>query len=332
MVLIGVLGCLSRVLAATPHQVQAGRGQNVEDVLVQIQAAARKLDYAGVFVYQQGEQVRTSRITHTVSGRDELEKVEMQDGQRRETVRRNDEVTRYMPDTRTLMVEKRLTGDVFPAIFVANTNDLAHYYRVELQGVERVAGLNCRIVWLEPIDKFRYGYKLCAEEHSRLLLRAQTLGEQQRVVEQILFTQVDIGKQHAERVQSSFPDASAWQVRQADKVETISLPQWEVKPPPGFRQIQAVRHVLADRQEASSSRPGKAGSVQREVSQLVYSDGLAAISVFIEPDSPGRIERVMQQGAMNIIGRRYGQYWLTVMGEAPDLAIRQVINSIKLIN
>ena len=332
IVLIGVLGYLSQALAAAPQQTQAGRGKQGVDVLAQIQAAARQLDYAGVFIYQQGERARTSKITHMVAGRDELEKVEMQDGQVRETIRRNDEVTRYMPETRTRMIEKRLTRDVFPAILVANTNDLAHYYRVELQGIERVAGLNCRIVLLEPIDKFRYGYKLCAEEHSRLLLRAQTLGEQQRVVEQILFTQIDIGKQHAERVKPSFPDASAWQVRQADKVETISVPQWEVIPPPGFRQIQAVRHVLADRERASSSRPGQAGSVQREVSQLVYSDGLAAISVFIEPDSPGRIERVMQQGAMNIIGRRHGQYWLTVMGEAPDLAIRQVINSIKLIN
>lgn len=332
MVLVIVLGCLSCVFAASSGQAGRARSQPGLDVLVQMQSAARQLDYAGVFVYQQGERLRTSKITHMMAGYDELEKVEMQDGQQREIIRRNDEVTRYMPDTRTLMVEKRLTRNVFPAILVANTNDLAHYYRVELQGVERVAGLNCRIVSLEPIDKFRYGYKLCAEEHSRLLLRAQTLGAQQRVVEQILFTQIDIGKQRIERVEPGFPDARAWQVRQADKVETISVPQWEVTPPPGFRQIQAVRHVLSGHPGTTSTGAGQASSVQRDVSQLVYSDGLAAISVFIEPDSPGRVERVMQQGAMNIIGRRHGQYWLTVMGEAPDLAIRQVINSIKLIN
>jgi len=37
----------------------------------------------------------------------------------------------------------------------------------------------------------------------------------------------------------------------------------------------------------------------------------------------------MQQGALNIIGRRQGDYWLTVVGEVPAAAIRQVSNSIE---
>jgi sigma-E factor negative regulatory protein RseB len=331
MVLTCVLGCL---LVSPPAAAQGEEPRQTQAMalLGQIQYAARQLSYTGVFVYQQGEQVRASSMTHLVSGQDELEKVEMLDGQRREYIRRNDEVTRYLPESRTMLIEKRLTRDIFPAILVANTNDLAHYYHVELQGMERVAGLNCQIVLLRPIDKFRYGYKLCAGQDTQLLLRAQTLDEQNKVVEQILFTSIDIGKMHFDSVKPSFPDTSAWQVRHADIVEKISLPKWEITPPPGFKQIQAVRHVLKDRSSNQAGMRPTSDSIQREVSQLVYSDGLAAISVFIEPNSSDRIERVMRQGAMNIIGRRHGQYWLTVMGEAPDLAIRQVINSIKLIN
>jgi sigma-E factor negative regulatory protein RseB len=61
----------------------------------------------------------------------------------------------------------------------------------------------------------------------------------------------------------------------------------------------------------------------------VFSDGLAAISVFIEPGSQSRTEGSMQQGAMNIIGRRYGDFWLTIVGEVPAGALRQVANSIE---
>lgn len=331
LVLLACLyGVVSKGYAALPEEVsQAVRGG---EVLNQMQSAAKKLNYTGVFVYQQGTQVRTSKITHVVSGPDELEKVEMLDGHQREYIRRNDEITRYIPDTKTLLIEKRLTRDIFPAILVANTNDLAQYYRVELKGVERIAGLNCQVIWLKPIDKFRYGYRLCADQDTHLLLRAQTLGENLAVVEQILFTQLTIGHHQADSVKPSFSDTRAWQIRYANVVEKISLPKWEITPPPGFKQIQAVKHVLADRQRTTSVPHQKSDSNKREVSQLVYSDGLAAISVFIEPDVPGRVERVMQQGAMNIIGRRHGQYWVTVMGEVPDLAIRQVINSIKLIN
>jgi sigma-E factor negative regulatory protein RseB len=68
---------------------------------------------------------------------------------------------------------------------------------------------------------------------------------------------------------------------------------------------------------------------QREVLQLVFSDGMAAISVFIEPGSQSRTEGSMQQGALNIIGKRQGDYWITIVGEVPPAAIRQVANSIE---
>jgi sigma-E factor negative regulatory protein RseB len=63
---------------------------------------------------------------------------------------------------------------------------------------------------------------------------------------------------------------------------------------------------------------------------MMFSDGLAAMSVFIEPYSEGRTEGSLQQGAMTIMGKRQGEYWLTVVGEVPVSAIRQVMNSIEL--
>jgi sigma-E factor negative regulatory protein RseB len=63
--------------------------------------------------------------------------------------------------------------------------------------------------------------------------------------------------------------------------------------------------------------------------QIIFSDGLSAISVFIEPDSASRTEGSLQQGAMTLMGRRQGDYWLTVVGEVPFAAIKQVMNSIE---
>jgi sigma-E factor negative regulatory protein RseB len=94
--------------------------------------------------------------------------------------------------------------------------------------------------------------------------------------------------------------------------------------PPGFRKIREVRRQVSDSPAAANGIPA-----QREISQIVYSDGLAAISIFIEPGSQSRTEGSLQQGAMNIIGKRHGDFWLTIVGEVPSNAIRRVAESIE---
>jgi sigma-E factor negative regulatory protein RseB len=68
---------------------------------------------------------------------------------------------------------------------------------------------------------------------------------------------------------------------------------------------------------------------QHPVEQMIFSDGLAAISVFVEPGSQSGTEGFLQQGATNIVGKRQGGYWLVVMGEVPPAAINSVANSIE---
>src|SRR5690606_2941229 len=77
--------------------------QNATGLLRRAQLAAERLDYSGTFVYQQGTQMRTSRITHVLDGRVEREKLELLDGNPREYVRTNDEIVSYLPESRTLL-------------------------------------------------------------------------------------------------------------------------------------------------------------------------------------------------------------------------------------
>ena len=78
-----------------------------------------------------------------------------------------------------------------------------------------------------------------------------------------------------------------------------------------------------------SNAASSAQTARREVIQIVYSDGLAAISVFVEPGTQSRTEGSLQQGAMNIVGKRQGDFWLTIVGEVPLAAITQVASSIE---
>ena len=295
--------------------------------LKKIQLAAQKLNYSGTFVYQQGNQIRTSRITHVQEGKNEVEKLEILDGRPREYIRNNEEITCYVPETKTLLVEKRVVQDVFPAILGANTSGLEDHYNLKRGEIGRVAGFDCQVVVLEPNDKLRYGYKLWSEKSTGLLLRAQTLNEKNEVVEQIAFTQIVIGNIDRIRVKSSFASTNDWRVENA-VLSQVNLSGWTVKAiPPGFKKIREMKRLVSD--TPAPGAPGNPQTSQREVSQIVFSDGLAAISVFIEPGSQSRTEGSIQQGAMNIIGKRYGDFWLTIVGEVPYAAIKQVANSIE---
>jgi sigma-E factor negative regulatory protein RseB len=319
---------LSSFIALSAHAAPTDPVTDQRDAqawLKKIQSSAQKLSYAGTFVYQQGTQMRTSRISHVMHGKNELEKLEILDGKPREYIRNNEEISCYIPESKSIRVEKRVTHDVFPAILGANPADLAEHYELKKGETGRVAGYDTQAIVLEPKDKLRYGYKLWAEKSTGLLLRAQTINEKSDVVEQIAFTQISISHVDPASVKPSFTNTHGWRVENAVMSET-NLSGWSVKAmPAGFKKIREMKRVVADSAPVGSTP----ASTQREVSQIVYSDGLAAISIFIEPGTQSRTEGTMQQGAMNIIGKRQGDFWLTVVGEVPAAAIKQVANSIE---
>ena len=297
--------------------------------LKKIQFAAQRLNYSGTFVYQQANQMRSSRITHLLDGKNEIEKLEILDGKPREYIRNNEEIICYVPEAKIVLIEKRITQDVFPAILAANSTELAEYYNMKKGETGRIAGFDSQAIVLEPKDNLRYGYKLWAEKSTGLLLRAQTLNEKNEVVEQISFTQLVIGGIDRRTLKTSFPNTSTWHVENAE-MSQANLSGWTVKSvPAGFKKIRELKRLISDVSASNSTSASGHALSQREVSQIVFSDGLAAISVFIEPGTQSRTEGSMQQGAMNIIGKRQGDFWLTIVGEVPLAAIKQVANSIE---
>lgn len=312
-------------LTSTPRaeSIQAERDPIVErreaqNWLKKIQSAARQVNYAGTFVYQEVNEVRTSRITHLFDGKNELQKLEILDGKFREYIRVNNDVNCYVPDAKLILIEKNARSEVFHSVLPANFADQISNYILKNGELGRVAGYDCHSLTLEPKDNLRYGYKLCAERETGLLLRAQVINDRNEVVEQITFTELIIGNIEKSRVKSSFPNTTGWRVEHA----TASKEQatgWQVKwIPPGFKKMREMKRMAGD--EAAE---------QRGLVQIVFSDGVAGISVFIENAGPTRSDGSAQQGAINVISKRRGEYLLTVVGEVPAAAVKQIVNSIE---
>ena len=290
-------------------------------LLKKMASASRRLNYSGTFVYQHAGQNETSRIVHFVNpAGGEFEKLETLDGPAREVIRTNDHVTCYLPDSKTVLIEKR-SSRRFPALLPEQLSGVADNYVVSVTGMDRVAGYDCRVVLLEPKDKLRYGHQFCAEAGSGLPLRSRTLSEKNQLLEAFAFTELRIGGSFSrDQVRSRYAARSKeWKVDHSALAIT-DVPAdtgWSLtRQPTGFKKLTELKRSIA----------GRAGMV----SHIVYSDGLAAVSVFIEPLPKARPARSLShQGAVNIYIRPIADHMVTVLGEAPAATVMQIANSLE---
>ena len=126
---------------------QEDEPKNALEILHKIQSSAEKLNYAGTFVYQQANQIRTSRITHYADVNGELEKLEILDGKPREYIRKGDEVSCFLPETKTVQIEKNVTQEVFPALLTQNMQSLPDLYWIKKGELKKPRGGG---VWTSP--------------------------------------------------------------------------------------------------------------------------------------------------------------------------------------
>ena len=288
--------------------------------LQRIYSATQNLSYTGVFTYYHDNQVENSRITRLVDASGPIEKLEALDGVPREVIRRGDEVVCYLPQTMTMKVDRMAGRKPFPAILPEQFKDLSDYYFIRRGGVGRVAGYDCQVIVLKPKDRMRYGHRLWADVNTGMLLRTETFNERNEMVESFTFNQLQIGGDiDPDQVRSRFAgEGKNWHVEKSGAEEAnLADAGWTLRAqPPGFRKITEMLRTLG----------GKPG-----VGHMVLSDGLAAMSVFIQlsasPSSPPGASR---QGAINVYARDLGGHRITVVGEAPPESVRFTANAVEL--
>jgi sigma-E factor negative regulatory protein RseB len=282
--------------------------------------AARSVSYAGTFVHSNGDRISTVRITHVNAGGEEHERIEPLDGERLDIVRRNDEMYCYFPDAKTVRLDRRVTARFFPAILTAPAAAIAASYEVRLGPSERVLGYECQWIRLEPRDSMRYAQRLCSEVNTGLVLRAKTLNERQNVIEHYTFTDLKLGPQVGRSDVKSIFEARVkrWTSDAQPREEMQSVETgWTVATlPGGFQKINELKRSL----------PGR----PHPVSQLIFSDGIVSMSVFVEPNAPpGRTgEASSEDGTTTFFVRPMGEHLVSVLGEVPLATAQQVGRSV----
>lgn len=312
------------LLVLTPLVIQGGTAseQSAQQWLAKMADAIRTLNYDGTFVYRNGDRMESMRIIHRASSGDERERMFSLTGPAREVLRDKDKVTCILPDRQSVVVAKSRPRSVALHDFEPREG-FARFYRLAARAGERVAGRETALVSVDPIDEYRYGYRLWLDRLTGLLLKSELVNDQGNALEQIVYTNIRLPAHIPDNLLAPAISGEGYTWYSNDKSVSRTADsepgrQWIVNwLPKGFE--------VSDR--AYDLRSASRNSVEH----LVYSDGLAAMSVFIErlDDAKERLRGPSGMGALNAYGSVIGDYQVTVVGEVPKVTVEKVGQSIR---
>ncbi len=310
----------------------AARSDEPREWLTRMNQALAMRNYDGTFFHLSQGQVETLRIVHRVHAGRVTERLVSLDGSGREFVRTNEELTCYLPDQKTVLVEPRRDNNPFLGSLPQFNAEVDAFYRIESLPPGRIMGRPTRVISVNPKDQFRFGYKLWLDEQTAMPLKTQLCDPRGQVVEQIVFANLEMPASIPESavLPAVKTDGMRW-VRQGTAAESpaATLAAFRAsRLPPGFRLTVSGAQTL-----------GESGS---PATHLVYSDGLATVSVFVEPgpmtpaaNAPGTGSAAAPMQGLARVGAGYAfstvvqGHQVTAVGEVPAQTVEFIAHSVK---
>ena len=290
------------------------------DWVQKMSESMRNLNYRGNFVYMHENQLESMSIIHLKDESGEKERLLSLNGEAREVIRDNKNLTCIWPSSKTVVVDYSRQNRFSPLFIPDDIESISRFYELKLTGMGRIAGHNTVVIHISPKDQLRYGMKLWVAEDSSLLVKSNLINEHDQVVEQVMFTNIEVLPQNHGLSLDTMPvldeDFTITRYHQGEVSELPSSEMsWHLKAiPDGFRQQSVLKRKVSD-----------TGLL---VHQMVLTDGLASLSVFIEKASMQKHSGNTSMGAVNAFIRILDGYSITAIGEVPAITAQRVAESV----
>lgn len=287
----------------------------VSDLLKKMADADGSLNYQGVLVLRKSNNLVAMRVEHASDERGIWESMVSLNGEARQIVRLNDEVTSIYPERQLLTVTHSKNKHTLHPALPANFQKLESYYTIKRLKDDRIADRKAAVLDVVPNDGYRYGYRYWLDAQTGILLRSDLLNEKRRVLEQMMFTMLEYSSE-APRSAFTAIERKGFEEKRPDPAQLEQKdPVWQVSDLPGGFMLTQSR-----------VRQTKEG----DVLHLAYSDGLASVSVFIEPAGAihKKREGASRMGALNAYRTHKNTHFVTVVGELPAMAVMHIAQSV----
>ncbi len=315
---------LASLLCALPA---AGRADDARGWLSRMEQAVETLSYEGTFVHMVGNSLETMHVIHRAVDGDVSERLFSRDQPGREILRQNDKVTCIFADQRTVLVEwrkGRRSGPLLGALPHSSV-DVEQWYEFREAGEGRKLGRAARIIEVRPRDEHRYGHRLWLDELTAMPLKIQLLDPSGNAVEQIQFVSMIVPAEipDARLLPAVEVEGFTWYQQERLPAAAAAISPdvgWRVdQPPPGFELSESHVRTL----------PGS----EHPVEHLVYSDGVASVSVFVEPAeaSDEELSGLSRLGAAHAFTITRDGRQITAVGEVPPGTVERIARSLRAV-
>lgn len=281
--------------------------------------AMQELSYKGQFVYLQNNQLESMSIKHVKDAQGIRERLISLNGEAREILKDNNNLTCVWPSSQQVVVDQSNQSSTSPIWIPDDVERLSKFYTFSLAGVDRVADHSAIIISIIPKDKYRYGMKVWVDDNNGLLLQSKLFDERGKTKEQIMFTSLSL-------------------MHYDDKVSFTAVPQIHN----GYALIRS--HNGQQRSQLQADAKWQLATLPRGfwiessfrkqmpqsthyTQQMVLTDGMASVSVFIERTSGESLTGESSMGAVNAFGARFNEYTVTAIGEVPAVTVKTLAKS-----
>ena len=282
--------------------------------------AMRNLSYRGNFVYLHGNQLESMQIEHFRDDKGEKERLISLNGEAREVIRDNQNLTCIWPSSRKVVVDLSRKNSFSPIFIPEDIKRLEKFYNMKLLGMDRIADQETMVVHIDPKDRYRYGMKFWINQENGLMMKSSLIDETNREIEQVMFTSLRLFDEGEKLEVNTLPEIgenySLIRYRRGDGDNALAVDNaWQLNGAPGgFWRQSVLRRKI----------PG----TNQVVQQMVYTDGLASLSVFIERQTSEIHGGSTSMGAVNAFIRILDDHAVTAIGEVPAVTVKQVAESV----
>jgi sigma-E factor negative regulatory protein RseB len=280
-------------------------------------------NYDGTFSRWQGGRVEMLRIIHRVQDGTVSERLASLDGSGREFIRTGASLACYLPDRRTVLVEQRPAEESLVGFPTVN-DQTADSYDIREVGHTRLNHRVTHVITVAPKDEYRYGYRLWVDDTTAMPLKSQLSDAHGQVMEQIVFASLTLSSRIPDAAFRPEISTAGFQWLRNDAAlhpqPGAALAWSAIRLPPGFRMTVRSAQVM----------PGTAGPVDH----LVFTDGFASVSVFVErqpaPSGPPPAPEVATVGSSSAYSTVVDGHKITAVGEVPPATVRFIASQLQV--
>lgn len=279
--------------------------------------ASQQLNYEGVFHSQSSSESNSTHVIHANIDNKEYCLLKMLDGAPNEVFCSGDMV--YVTSQDGLLIKKRKNQFLFPSVLPSDIKHLKKNYQLSFGEKKRVADRMAQHIELKAKDNLRFNYHIWIDEKNLLPLKLIVTNNKNQPIEQSTFTTIAFSEVIDKDIFEKNINLSEIYVAKNKFVENyVSNKFWNLKDlPSGFKEVDLISR--------------RVNGLNLLDYQIIFSDGLAYVSLFIRPITRGTEpkEGTVAIGPTNISARYQDGYQIMSVGMVPPETVNTFSGAIE---